>query len=68
MFFLLSGRRHLGGDIWKEASGRLSQALWELFGELSGRWVAMGASKASWIEDAANSLCFTTKTKKFNFA
>ena len=61
VFFLLSGRRHLGGDIWKEASGKHLD--WHL-GSSLGAGAAMGASRASWTENAANSLCFTAKMKK----
>ena len=45
----LSGRRHLGG-IWEAFGGSLG-ALWEAL----GAGAAMGASRASWTENAANS-------------
>ena len=75
VFFLLSGRRHLGGDIWKEASGRHLGGFRRLsgssLGNSLGAGAAMGASRASWTENAANSLCFTTKmrtkTEKLQF-
>ena len=39
-----SWRRHLEGGIW-EASGKLSEALWELSEELSGFWGGHGGFK-----------------------
>ena len=47
-------RRHLGGF------RRLSEST---LGSSLGAEAAMGASRASWTENAPNSLCFTTKTK-----
>ena len=70
MFFLLSGRRHLGGDIWKEASGRHLGGFRKLSGSSLGNSLGAGvagASRASWIENAANSLCFTEKMKNKNY-
>ena len=48
-FFLLSGRSHLGGDIWKEASGKLSEALWELW-ELGRPWGLQGHIKQKMLQ------------------
>ena len=68
MIFLLSGRRHLGGDIWKEASGRHLGGFRRLsgssLGNSLGAGAAMGASRVSWTKNAPNSLCFIIKTKK----
>ena len=48
-----------------EASGRLSEALWELSGELSGSWGGHGGFKGILDKNAPNSFCFTTETKKY---
>ena len=61
VFFLLSeaSGRHLGG--FRRLSG-------SSLGSSLGAGAAMGASRASWTKNVPNSLCFTAKTKKYNFA
>ena len=55
-----SGRRHLGG--FRRLSG-------SSLGNSLGAGAAMGASRASWTENASDSLCFTAKTiKTYHFA
>ena len=63
-FFLLSGRRHLGGEISKAASGRLSEALWELSGELSGSWGGHGGYKGILDRKCCKFNMFYYKNKK----
>ena len=53
MFFLLS-----------EASGRLSEALWELSGELSGSWGGHGVFKGILDRKCSKSILFYNKNEK----
>ena len=70
MFFSLSGRRHLGGDIWKEASGRHLGGFRKLSGSSLGSSLGAGAAMGSYKGILDRKCCkfilFYSKNKEQN--